>query len=126
MAGPNSNPAKKDRSNENFKKAYINIMGRCDDISNVYNAEIYLLIRRRCLCYERHYEYRSTFDQAWPTPLAEVARTYPMPIKMTPDDFTYRRIHKRVKAKLTNSSSEIVNKDNKDANKVAGGIHRGC
>jgi hypothetical protein len=114
-------PPKRDRSNENFKKAYKNIMGRCDDISSLYNADIYLLIRRRCSRSERYYEYDSTSDQLWPPPSAEVARAYPMPVKMTPADFTHRQTRERLKAKSTSSRSEVVdNKDNTDASEVAG------
>ncbi|KAH7018848.1 hypothetical protein EDB80DRAFT_675877 [Ilyonectria destructans] len=38
---------KRDRSNENFKKACERLMECCDDISDKYDADFYLLVRRK-------------------------------------------------------------------------------
>ena len=64
-------PKKRDRTNENFQRAAENIMRRCDEINRRYQADVYILVRRR----NRHYEYKSADDPSWPTPAAEVVGT---------------------------------------------------
>ena len=46
---------KRDRANENFRRASENIMWRCDEIRQRYGADAYILLRRG----HRYYEYNS-------------------------------------------------------------------
>lgn len=51
---------KRDRENENFRRASENIMWRCDEIRQRYRADAYILLRRG----HRYYEYNSTDQTA--------------------------------------------------------------
>ena len=53
---------KRDRANENFTKATARLMKRCDQISRRYEADVYILVRRK----HRHYEYNSADDSSFP------------------------------------------------------------
>lgn len=53
---------KRDRANDYFRRAMGRLIQRCDQVSRRYNADVYILIRRRC----RHYEYKSTEDPSFP------------------------------------------------------------
>ncbi|KAH6699578.1 hypothetical protein EV126DRAFT_424245 [Verticillium dahliae] len=102
MADPNSK--KRDRSNGNFKKACLNLMRRCDDVSEKYDADIYLLVRRKGV----PWEYCSLLDPQWPLPRKELSRSYPLPIRRTPAFFPERRTHRKESSSpaLTTSSSD--------------------
>ncbi|KAK2055563.1 hypothetical protein LY76DRAFT_185292 [Colletotrichum caudatum] len=55
-------PRTRDRTNENFEKARENIMWRCDEISRRYQADVYIVLRRK----HKHYEYSSIDAPSWP------------------------------------------------------------
>ena len=62
LAETNMLPEKRDRTNDYFRKAMTRLMRRCHRVSRAYDADIYILIRRRY----RHYEYKSTDDPSFP------------------------------------------------------------
>jgi len=96
---------KRDRTNENFRRAVENGMRRWDRIGHPYQADVYVMVRRR----GQYFEYTSKDSPSWPTPAVEVvgaARTivssprlltmrkskdYPLPIRKRPADFMQRR-----------------------------------
>lgn len=53
---------KRDRANDYFRTAMSRLIKRCHQASRRYDADVYILIRRRC----RHYEYKSTEDPSFP------------------------------------------------------------
>ena len=64
-----SNPKKtKDRSSENFRKRWRTFQKQGNDVHKIYQAEVYILLRRK----GQIYEFKST-DEVWPLPPAEVA-----------------------------------------------------
>ena len=63
-----STKKKRDRTNENFRKAVEGIMRRGDKISQGYGADVYILLRRR----NRHFEYTSVDKPSWPTSKPEI------------------------------------------------------
>ena len=54
--------SKRDRTNDNFARATFRFMRRCDQLSRRYDADVYLLVRRK----QRHYDYKSTDDPSFP------------------------------------------------------------
>ncbi|KAH7137613.1 hypothetical protein EDB81DRAFT_656308 [Dactylonectria macrodidyma] len=73
MTTPASLPSstqKRDRTNENFSRATQRLMRRCDQLSDRYNADVYIVVRRN----HRHYDYNSTNDPLFPTPLIDIVR----------------------------------------------------
>jgi hypothetical protein len=54
--------SKRDRTNDNFARATFRFMKRCDQLSRRYDADVYLLVRRK----QRHYDYKSTDDPSFP------------------------------------------------------------
>jgi hypothetical protein len=59
---------KRDRTNENFRRAAQNIMWRCDEMSQQYQADVYILLQRR----GQYFEYTSIDRPSWPTPAIEL------------------------------------------------------
>jgi hypothetical protein len=59
---------RRDRSNDNFIRAALGLKNRCKKIGNKYNAEFYLLIRRK----HQHYRYQSTTDLKFPPSSSEL------------------------------------------------------
>lgn len=51
-----------------FARAMRRLMRRCDQMSRRYGADIYVLMRRN----SRHYDYNSTKDPTFPTPVREI------------------------------------------------------
>ncbi|KAK2037615.1 hypothetical protein LZ31DRAFT_560280 [Colletotrichum somersetense] len=80
-------PRTRDRTNENFEKARESIMWRCDEISRRYQADVYIVLRRK----HKHYEYSSIDAPSWPLSKADMERVYPVPIQRTPASFARRR-----------------------------------
>jgi hypothetical protein len=54
--------SKRDRTNDNFVRTTSRFMKRCDQMSRRYNADVYLLVRRK----QRHFDYKSTDDPSFP------------------------------------------------------------
>ncbi|KAH8652842.1 hypothetical protein BGZ61DRAFT_321730, partial [Ilyonectria robusta] len=52
----------RDRTNENFSRATQRLMRRCNQLSDRYNADVYIVVRRN----HRHYDYNSTNDPLFP------------------------------------------------------------
>ena len=63
---------KRDRTSDNFARATQRLMRRCDQISRRYDADVYILVRRK----NRHYDYNSTDDPTFPTPLVEIVSVF--------------------------------------------------
>lgn len=53
---------RRDRTRDNFVRAALRLMKRCDQISRRYSADVYILVRWQ----HKHYEYRSANDSAFP------------------------------------------------------------
>ncbi|KAH7146952.1 hypothetical protein B0J13DRAFT_318784 [Dactylonectria estremocensis] len=77
---------KRDRTKENFTRAVQRLMRRCDQLSGRYGADFYIMVRQ----YRQHYDYNSSKDPSFPTPLIEIERAYPLAIKRTPATFQER------------------------------------
>ncbi len=60
----------RDRTVENFARATYRLMRRCDQISSRYNADVYIVLRRKC----QHYDYNSSEDPSFPTPIDGIIR----------------------------------------------------
>ncbi|KAH7110807.1 hypothetical protein B0J13DRAFT_577548 [Dactylonectria estremocensis] len=58
-------------------RATQHLMRRCDQLSDRYNADVYIVVRRN----HRHYDYNSTNDALFPTPLVEIEQAYPLAIR---------------------------------------------
>ncbi|KAH7115721.1 hypothetical protein EDB81DRAFT_919670, partial [Dactylonectria macrodidyma] len=89
-----SSTQKRDRTNENFSRATQRLMRRCNQLSDRYNADVYIVVRRN----HRHYDYNSTNDPLFPTPLIDIVRkpipgtySYPLAIRRTPASFKQSR-----------------------------------
>lgn len=81
-------------------RANVRMMKRCDKVSRIYGADIYVLVRWK----DNHYHYNSTNDPSFPvseTSLVSAAisvnrhadvdfkkeKVYPRPVRKTPLDF---------------------------------------
>lgn len=53
---------KRDRTNDNFVRATFRFMKRCDQLSRRYDADVYLLVRRK----QKYYDYKSTDNLLFP------------------------------------------------------------
>lgn len=87
MFSPKELHKKRDRSSENFKKTCESLMARGNDIKFDYDADVYILVRRR----HRYYEYCSLDVPTWPVQKAELTTTYPLPVRKSSADFIQRR-----------------------------------
>ncbi|KAH7118382.1 hypothetical protein EDB81DRAFT_667942, partial [Dactylonectria macrodidyma] len=58
----------RDRATENFTRAVQRLMRRCDQLSNRYGADFYIVVRQN----HQHYDYNSSNDPSFPTPLIEI------------------------------------------------------
>ncbi|KAH7243786.1 hypothetical protein B0J15DRAFT_565005 [Fusarium solani] len=74
VVGKHAQKAKRDRSNENFKKNGLNI-------HQTYDAEVYICIRRR----GEKYEFKST-KKALPLSDEEKNESFPLPVLVTAAD----------------------------------------
>lgn len=54
--------SKRDTTNDNFSRAIFRLLKRCDQIGRRYDADVYLLVRRK----QNRYDYRSTDDPSFP------------------------------------------------------------
>ncbi|EXL40795.1 hypothetical protein FOCG_16739 [Fusarium oxysporum f. sp. radicis-lycopersici 26381] len=72
---------KRDRSNENFKKKWGTLKNNGLIIHQVYDAEVYVCIRRK----GEKYEFKST-DKALPLSVEEKNESFPLPVLATAVD----------------------------------------
>ncbi|GKU16332.1 unnamed protein product [Fusarium langsethiae] len=77
---------KRDRSNENFKKKWSTLKNNGLIIHQVYNAEVYVCIRRK----GEKYEFKST-DKALPLSDQEKNESFPLPVLVTAEDVARHR-----------------------------------
>ena len=63
-------PKKRDRTGENFTRAVFRGMQRFDKISRHYEADVYIIVRRK----HRHYDFNSSNDPSFPPSAAELVR----------------------------------------------------
>ncbi|KAH7186527.1 hypothetical protein DER44DRAFT_816886 [Fusarium oxysporum] len=77
---------KRDRSNENFKKKWSTLKNNGLIIHQVYNAEVYVCIRRK----GEKYEFKST-DKALPLSDQEKNESFPLPVLATAADVARQR-----------------------------------
>ncbi|KAH6883601.1 hypothetical protein B0T10DRAFT_463520 [Thelonectria olida] len=95
---PSSSPSlkKRDRGNENFARATQRLMKRCNQMSRRYETDVYVVLRRK----NRHYDYNSTTDPSFPTPIAE--------IRLMQNSFSVGEQHWSKRKKTKNSDLEWV------------------
>ncbi|KAH7153740.1 hypothetical protein DER46DRAFT_387961 [Fusarium sp. MPI-SDFR-AT-0072] len=77
---------KRDRSNENFKKKWSTLKNNGLIIHQVYNAEVYVCIRRK----GEKYEFKST-NKALPLSDEEKNESFPLPVLVTAEDVARHR-----------------------------------
>ncbi|CZR43862.1 uncharacterized protein FPRO_13669 [Fusarium proliferatum ET1] len=85
---PETIVTKRDRTKENFSRAVWRLMKRCDQMHSRYGTDVYVLFKRKY----QHYEYNSSQSTSFPTPLAELEITYPVPTRRTPANFDNSRL----------------------------------
>ncbi|RSL84241.1 hypothetical protein CDV31_016733 [Fusarium ambrosium] len=79
--GKHTQGAKRDRSNENFKKKWSTLKKNGLNIHQTYDAEVYICIRRR----GEKYEFKST-EKALPLSDKEKNESFPLPVLVTAAD----------------------------------------
>ncbi|KAH7129666.1 hypothetical protein B0J13DRAFT_131071 [Dactylonectria estremocensis] len=84
--GKNTRVTKRDRSNENFKKKWSTLKNNGLSIHQVYDAEVYVCIRRK----GKKYEFKST-DKALPLSDEEKDESFPLPVLVTAADVARQR-----------------------------------
>ncbi|KAG4257579.1 hypothetical protein FPRO03_13841 [Fusarium proliferatum] len=77
---------RRDRSNENFKKKWSTLKNNGLIIHHIYNAEVYICIRRK----GEKYEFKST-DKALPLSDKEKNESFPLPVLATAADVARQR-----------------------------------
>ncbi|KAM5361251.1 hypothetical protein ACJA88_014535 [Fusarium oxysporum] len=77
---------KRNRSNENFRKKWSTLMNNGHIIHHVYDAEVYVCIRRKGV----KYEFKST-DKALPLSDEEKNETFPLPVLVTAVDVAHHK-----------------------------------
>ncbi|KAK1973748.1 hypothetical protein LZ30DRAFT_742559 [Colletotrichum cereale] len=122
-------PKKRNRTNENFDKATKNLLSRCDQIQQRYDADVYIQVRRR----HKHYEYTSSNEPSWPKTKAEMVstvveqplnaniskeRTYPITVTTTPTDFASRQ--NRIRPSCTTRRPRWIAAEESDAQHGSG------
>ncbi|KAI8417451.1 hypothetical protein FOFC_00006 [Fusarium oxysporum] len=85
-ANENTCVKKRDRSNENFKKKWSTLKNNGLNIYQIYNAEVYICIRRK----GKKYEFKST-DRALPLSEQEKNESFPLPVLATAADVARQR-----------------------------------
>ncbi|EXL58267.1 hypothetical protein FOCG_05205 [Fusarium oxysporum f. sp. radicis-lycopersici 26381] len=80
---------KRDRSNENFKKKWSTLKNNGLNIYQIYDAEVYICIRRK----GKKYEFKST-DRALPLSEQEKNESFPLPVLVTAADVARQRSNK--------------------------------
>ena len=63
---------RRDRANENFRKAALRLMRRCDQISRRYEARVYVQMSRQ----HKYYDYKSTNEESFPMPVGVMVRPW--------------------------------------------------
>lgn len=84
--GKHPQGAKRDRSNENFKKKWSTLKKNGLHIHQTYDAEVYICIRRR----GEKYEFKST-EKALPLSDEEKNESFPLPVLVTAADVADER-----------------------------------
>ncbi|KAL6410001.1 hypothetical protein AUP68_06409 [Ilyonectria robusta] len=87
--GKHAHGAKRDRSNENFMKKWNTLNRNGLNIHQIYNAEVYVCIRRK----GKKYEFKST-DKALPLSDEEKNESFPLPVLVTAVDVADKRSDK--------------------------------
>ncbi|RMI94324.1 hypothetical protein CDV36_016483, partial [Fusarium kuroshium] len=86
--GKHAQGARRDRSNENFKKKWSTLKKNGLNIHQTYDAEVYICIRRR----GEKYEFKST-EKALPLSDEEKNESFPLPVLVTAADAANERIN---------------------------------
>ncbi|KAF1729898.1 hypothetical protein CRV24_010442 [Beauveria bassiana] len=74
---------KRDRTRDNFVRSTMGLMKRSNRISQLYDADMYVLVRWK----NRHFMYCSTEEQSFPPAAGILHKVYPPVVKKKPADF---------------------------------------